>query len=88
MEGSTMRKLGDALSDVGFVIKKIEEETYSQYDRPSSGEKYAGEIILKIRPVKDEEADFEKARALKEKEKAKEKAESAPTSASTTEEPF
>jgi hypothetical protein len=70
MEGSIMRKLADALGDVGFVIKKIEEKSYGQYDRPSSGEKYTGEIIVKIRPIKDEEAEAEKIRAQKEKERA------------------
>jgi hypothetical protein len=66
MEGSVMRKLAEALGDAGFVIKKIEEEAYGQYDRPPSGEKYTGEIIIKIRPVKDEEADAERLRAWKE----------------------
>lgn len=70
MEGSVMRKLAEALGDVGFVIKKIEEETYDQYDRPSSGEKYTGEIVVKIRPMKDEEADIEKFRVREEEEKA------------------
>jgi hypothetical protein len=74
MEGSVMRKLAEALDDVGFVIKKIEEEAYSQYDRSSSGKKYTGEIIIKIRPVKDEEADIEKIRVQKEEEKARSKA--------------
>jgi hypothetical protein len=69
MEGSVMRKLAEALDDVGFVIKRIEEEAYGQYDRPSSGEKYTGEIIIRIRPVKDEEADIEKIRTRKDEEK-------------------
>jgi hypothetical protein len=71
MEGSVMRKLAEALGDAGFVIKKIEEETYGYYDRPGTGERYTGEIILKIRPVTDEEADIEKIRVRKEEEKAK-----------------
>jgi hypothetical protein len=71
MEGSVMRKLAEALDDIGFVIKKIEEEAYGQYDRPFSGEKYTGEIIVKIRPMKDEEVDIEKMRVRKEEEKAK-----------------
>jgi hypothetical protein len=83
MEGATMRKLADALSDVGFVIKRIEEESYGQYDKPSSGEKYTGEITIKIRTVKDEEADVEKIRARKEAEKAKNN-----PAPSTLEEPF
>jgi hypothetical protein len=70
MDGSVMRKLADALGDVGFVIKRIEEEAYGSYERPPGGEKYTGEIIIKIRPAKDEEADVEKLRARKEKEKA------------------
>jgi hypothetical protein len=69
MEGSVMRKLADALSDVGFVIKRIEEESYGPYDRPSGEGKYTGEITIKIRPVKDEEDDAEKLRARKEEEK-------------------
>jgi hypothetical protein len=73
MEGSVMRKLAGALDDVGFVIKKIEEEPYDNYNRPPSREKYTGEIIIKIRPVKDEEADIEKIRAWKEEEKARNK---------------
>jgi hypothetical protein len=71
MEGYVMRKLADALGDVGFVIKRIEEEAYGQYDRPLSGEKYTGEIIIRIRPAKDEDADVEKLRSRKEKERAK-----------------
>jgi hypothetical protein len=70
MEGSVMRRLAEALGDVGFVIKRIEEEAYSHYNRPSSGEKYTGEIVIKVRPVKDEEADAEKVRAWEEGEKA------------------
>jgi hypothetical protein len=73
MKGSVMRKLADALEDVGFVIERLEEEPYGQYDRPSSGEKYTGEIIIKIRPIKDEEADADKIRVQKEEEKAKNK---------------
>ena len=73
MEGSVMRKLADALGDVGFVIKRIEEEAYSQYDRPLSGEKYTGEIIIKIRPTKDEDADVEKNRSRKEAERTRSK---------------
>jgi hypothetical protein len=69
MEGSVMRKLAEALDDVGFVIKKIEEEPYDNFNRPSSGEKYTGEIIIKIRSVKDEEADNEKLQVRKEEEK-------------------
>jgi hypothetical protein len=68
MEGSLMRKLADALGDVGFVIKKIEEESYGRFDRPDSGEKYTGEIIIKIRPMKDEEADVEKLRVREKAE--------------------
>jgi hypothetical protein len=74
MEGSVMQKLAEALDDVGFVIKRIEEIAYDQYDRPPSGEKYTGEIIIKIRPIKDEEADIEKIRVRKEEEKARSKA--------------
>jgi hypothetical protein len=86
MEGSTMRKLAEALDGVGFVVKKIEEETFSSYDRPATGEKYTGEIIIKIRPAKDEEADLEKARARKLAEKAL--AEPAPAAANTAEVAF
>jgi hypothetical protein len=69
MEGSVIRKLTDALGDAGFVIKKIEEESYSRFERPFSGEKYTGEIIIRIRPAKDEEADIEKIRAREEAER-------------------
>jgi hypothetical protein len=85
MEGSVMRKLSDALGDVGFTIKRIEEEAYGQFDRPLNGEKYTGEIIIRIRPTKDEEADAEKRRA---QEKAKRETSPMPKTASTEEVPF
>ena len=55
MEGLVMHRLSDALRNTGFVIKKIEEESYGRFDLPSGGEKYTGEIIIRIRPVRDEE---------------------------------
>jgi hypothetical protein len=60
MEMALMQKIADAIGDNGFVIKKIEEETYGYYDRPKTGERYTGEIILKIRPITDEEAEAKK----------------------------
>jgi hypothetical protein len=69
MEGSVMRKLAEALDDVGFVIKSIEEEKHGTYDRPNTGEIYTGQIIIKIRSRKDEEAEAEAARLRKEKER-------------------
>jgi hypothetical protein len=66
MEGSVLEKLAGALGTVGFVIKKIEEEAYGQYERTLNGERYTGEIIIKIRPVEDEEADAERLRVRKE----------------------
>jgi hypothetical protein len=71
MEGAVMQKLADALGGAGFAVKKIEEETYSRFERPDAGEKYTGEIILKIRPIKDEEADAEKPAARQEEKTAK-----------------
>jgi hypothetical protein len=70
MEGSLMLRLANALDDVGFVIKKMEEETYSRFERPDSDETYTGEIIIKIRPRKDEDAEAGKRRdRLREKQK-------------------
>jgi hypothetical protein len=57
MEMALMQRIADAIGDNGFVIKKIEEETYGYYDRPKTGERYTGEIILKIRPIEEEEAE-------------------------------
>ena len=70
MEGSVMRRLAEAMDDVGFVIKSIEEEKFGSYDRPVTGEIYTGEIIIKIRSRKDEEADAEKAWLRKDRRKA------------------
>jgi hypothetical protein len=70
MTGTVMRKLADALEDVGYVIKSIEEETYSWTDRPATGEKYTGQICLKIRSAKEEDADAEKKRLREEAGKA------------------
>jgi hypothetical protein len=65
-----MKKLANSLEDAGYIIKEIREEPYGQFDRPPSGEKYTGEIILKIRSVRDEEAEADKIAA---KAKAAEK---------------
>jgi hypothetical protein len=62
MEGLAIQKLANALDGVGFTIKRIEEESYSRYERPPSGEKYTGEIIIRIRPLKDEKADAARIR--------------------------
>jgi hypothetical protein len=69
MEGLVMRKLAEAVRSVGFVVKKIEEETYDSFNRPPNGEKYTGEIIIKIRPVEAEEDEQKQFQARKEKER-------------------
>jgi hypothetical protein len=86
MTGNVMRKLADALGEVGFVIKDIRDEEYGQYQMPASGEKYTGLLFLKIRPAEDENADIEKARLRKEAEKAA--AKPAEAVAKTEEVPF
>jgi hypothetical protein len=70
MKGTVMWKLADAIEGVGYTIKDIKEEEYAQYSRPPSGEKYTGLLIIKIRPLKDEEADEEEIRIRNETEKA------------------
>jgi hypothetical protein len=54
MEGSVMRKLAGALGDVGFVIKKIEEEAYGQFDRPPSTEKRSRGTLTRRRRQEDD----------------------------------
>jgi hypothetical protein len=68
MTAVVMQKLANVLANEGFVIKKIEDEEYGSFDRQENGEKYTGAIILKVRPIEDEEAEAEKARLRKEKE--------------------
>ena len=68
MQALVMQKLADALGKEGFVIKKIEDAEIPSFSKPDTGEKYTGEIILRIRPVDEEEAEAEKARLRKEKE--------------------
>jgi hypothetical protein len=70
MTGAVMKKLAEALDEVGYVIKDIKDEEYSGYGQPASGERYTGLMVLRIRPAEEEEADAEKLRARKEAEKA------------------
>jgi hypothetical protein len=58
-----MKKLANSIEDVGYIIKEIKEESYTQYDMPSSGKKYTGELILKIRSMEDEKAEANKIMA-------------------------
>jgi hypothetical protein len=71
MDGVRIQKLADAVRDAGFVLKKWEEETYGHFDRPDSGERYTGELIIKLRPVEQEEYEQELvlARIKREREK-------------------
>ncbi len=69
MTALVMQKLATALLNEGFVVKKIEDEQLSSFDKPQNGEKYTGQIIIVARPVDDEEAETEAARLRKEKEK-------------------
>jgi hypothetical protein len=69
MTALVMQKLATVLFNEGFVVKKIEDEQKSSFDRPENGEKYTGQIIIIVRPVDDEEAEAEAARLRKEKEK-------------------
>jgi hypothetical protein len=64
-----MQKLATALFNEGYVVKKIEDEQKSSFDRSENGERYTGHIIITVRPVDDEEAEMEAARLRKEKEK-------------------
>ena len=67
MTAFIMQSLTGAVNAAGFVVKKIEDEVYGSFDKPSSGEKYTGEIIIKVRPIADEEAELEGIRVRKEK---------------------
>jgi hypothetical protein len=69
MTALVMQKLADALLNEGYVVKKIEEEQISSFDRKDNGEKYTGQLIITVRPVDEEEAEAEAARLRKEKEK-------------------
>jgi hypothetical protein len=69
MTALVMQKLATALLNEGFVVKKIEDEQKSSFDRSDNGEKYTGQIIIVARPVDDEDAEAEAARLRKEKEK-------------------
>jgi hypothetical protein len=64
-----MQKLATALLNEGFVVKRIEDEQKSSFDRSDSGEKYTERIIIVARPKDDEEAEAEAARLRKEKER-------------------
>jgi hypothetical protein len=67
MTALTMQKLATALFNEGFIVKKIEDEQRSSYDRFENGEKYTGQIIIVVRPNDEEEAEAEAARLRKEK---------------------
>jgi hypothetical protein len=69
MNALAIQKLATALFNEGFVVKKIEDEQKSSFDRSENGERYTGNIIIVVRPVDDEEAEMEAARLRKEKEK-------------------
>jgi len=70
MTALVMQKLADALAKEGFIVKKIEDEEISSFNRTLDGEKYTGEIIIRVRPADDEEAEAEMVRLRKEKQKA------------------
>ena len=71
MTAEIMQNLADGLKSAGFVIKKIEEETYDSFSKPSDHEKYTGEICVRVRSIEDEEAEAEAVRLRKEAEKVK-----------------
>jgi hypothetical protein len=71
MHGAMLFKLANAVENVGFTVNKVAAEEYSGFDKETNY-KYTGEIILKIRPVEDEEAERQRISALfvaREKEK-------------------
>ena len=68
MTALTMERLATVLLNEGFVIKKIEDEQLSSFDK-LPGEQYTGRIIIVARPVNEEEAEAEAAKLRKEKEK-------------------
>jgi hypothetical protein len=63
-----MEKLGTALLNAGFVVKKIEDEKESSFIRNENGEKYTGQIIIVARPADEETAELEVSRLRKERE--------------------
>jgi hypothetical protein len=69
MTALVMQKLATALLNEGFVVKKIEDEERSSFDKSENGEKYTGQIIIVARPQDDEEAEAEAVRLRKEKER-------------------
>jgi hypothetical protein len=69
MQGTEMKKVAEAMEGIGYIVKELKEEEYSQYDRPVSGEKYTGLFLLKIRTVADEQADAERKRLRIEQER-------------------
>jgi hypothetical protein len=69
MTALVMQKLATTLFNEGFVVKKIEDEQKSSFEKSENGEKYTGQIIIVVRPVDDEEAEAEAARLRREKEK-------------------
>ena len=64
-----MQKLATVLLNEGYVVKKIEDEQISSFDRRDNGEHYTGQIIIVARPVDDEEAEAEAAQLRRKKEK-------------------
>ena len=78
MTALVMQRLAEALAKEGFIIKKIEDEEHSSFSRPNNGEKYTGEIILKIRPADEEEAEAEMAKLRKAKERGDDKPDGGP----------
>jgi hypothetical protein len=69
MTALVMQKLATVLFEEGFIVKKMEDEQRSSFDRPENGEEYTGRTIIVVRPADDEEAEAENARLRKEKEK-------------------
>jgi len=69
MTALAMQKLATALLNEGYVVKKIEEEQISSFDRRDNGEHYTGQIIIVVRSVDDEEAEAEAAQLRRKKER-------------------
>ena len=67
MTALVMQKLADVLAKEGFIVKKIEDEEINSFNRSDDGVKYTGEIIIRVRPVDDEESEKEIVKFRKEK---------------------
>ena len=70
MTALVMQRLADVLAKEGFIVKKIEDQEISSFNRSDDGVKYTGEIIIRVRPADDEEVEAEIVKLRKEKQRA------------------